>query len=88
MTIIKHEPWECPRCKTINAPWVAQCTCKPEEQYDDNKKCYSTKTETGCEAGLGHNWTCISVSTVGDTYVCTKCGKIRQYLPNGDIVDL
>ena len=30
MTIIKHEPWECPRCKVINAPWVAHCTCRPE----------------------------------------------------------
>lgn len=22
--------WECPRCKTINAPWKDQCDCKAQ----------------------------------------------------------
>ena len=24
-----NRPWECPRCGTINAWWVARCRCKP-----------------------------------------------------------
>lgn len=23
------KPWECPRCKKINAPWINQCFCGP-----------------------------------------------------------
>ncbi len=23
------DPWECPRCHTINAGWVGQCLCPP-----------------------------------------------------------
>ena len=23
------EPWTCPRCDVVNAPWMAQCTCAP-----------------------------------------------------------
>lgn len=22
--------WECPRCRSINAPYVTKCDCKPE----------------------------------------------------------
>lgn len=25
------EPWECPRCHVIHAPWVPKCKCKPVE---------------------------------------------------------
>ena len=25
-----NEPWECPRCKRINAPFNPTCFCKPE----------------------------------------------------------
>lgn len=24
------EPWTCPRCQTVNAPWSAQCSCTPQ----------------------------------------------------------
>ena len=24
-------PWECPRCKRINAAWLDHCDCKPEQ---------------------------------------------------------
>jgi hypothetical protein len=23
-----NQPWECPRCHTINAPWLPYCNCK------------------------------------------------------------
>jgi hypothetical protein len=23
------QPWICPRCQVVHAPWVAQCACKP-----------------------------------------------------------
>lgn len=22
-------PWECPRCRVVNAWWVSRCNCKP-----------------------------------------------------------
>ena len=25
-----NQPWECPRCGSVNAWWVARCRCKPE----------------------------------------------------------
>lgn len=24
-------PWECPRCRKINSPWLNQCFCSPAE---------------------------------------------------------
>lgn len=24
-------PWECPRCRKINAPWLNQCFCQPTQ---------------------------------------------------------
>lgn len=24
-----NQPWICPRCATVNAPWVNQCPCLP-----------------------------------------------------------
>lgn len=42
------EPWICPRCQTVYAPWVAQCNCpKP----------------TITVSGLGTVCTCIPGST-------------------------
>jgi hypothetical protein len=93
MTIIKHEPWECPRCKVINAPWVAQCTCHPEREeknsIEDNcieKDTPTIKTaDVKCKSKSDHEWECIGVSTGGDTYRCKKCGELRYYLLDGSI---
>lgn len=27
-----REPWECPRCHRINAPWNPACFCRKEEE--------------------------------------------------------
>jgi hypothetical protein len=27
------EPWICPRCKVVNAPFNVQCFCKPTNSY-------------------------------------------------------
>lgn len=94
MTIIKHKPWECPRCKTINAPWLSQCTCKPEvkEEYiigdilPEQCCCDATETVKKCQSDYDHKWECIGMSTDGDTYRCTKCGTTRQYLHDGTIM--
>ena len=24
-----QQGWECPRCRTIHAPWVSECLCQP-----------------------------------------------------------
>ncbi len=34
------EPWECPRCRTIHAGWVARCDCLPPVVT-------TTQTDTG-----------------------------------------
>lgn len=97
MTIIKHEPWECPRCKVINAPWVAQCTCRPETKVKDfigddlvgevmtsNKMALEASPK--CQSESDHEWECLGMSTAGDTYRCKKCGEGRQYLLDGSVV--
>lgn len=86
MTIIKHEPWECPRCKVINAPWVAQCTCSPETKTE--KLADTVTAIKRCESGSDHEWECIGMSTAGDTYRCKKCGEHRQYLLDGSAVSI
>ena len=86
MTIIKHEPWECPRCKVINAPWVAQCTCCPETKTEELTDTVSAIKR--CESGSDHEWECIGMSTAGDTYRCKKCGEHRQYLLDGSVITL
>lgn len=30
-----EQGWECPRCGTINAPWVRQCDCNDKITCDD-----------------------------------------------------
>lgn len=94
MTITKHEPWECPRCKTINAPWLSQCTCKPVEKHiSEIIDCEVLKENNDamtaiqkCQSDDDHKWECIGTSTAGDTYMCTKCGTMRQYLHDGTIM--
>lgn len=27
------QPWICPRCRTVNAPHVDQCSCDPDKFY-------------------------------------------------------
>jgi len=27
-----NEPWECPRCHTVYAPWVEKCECKMKHE--------------------------------------------------------
>lgn len=27
-----NQPWECPRCHVMNAPFIAHCYCKPNPQ--------------------------------------------------------
>lgn len=27
--VVGPQPWECPRCGTINAPHASQCSCRP-----------------------------------------------------------
>lgn len=87
MTIIKHEPWECPRCKVINAPWVAHCTCRPEVKSKELESTINATIKI-CESESDHEWECIGMSTAGDTYRCKKCGEHRQYLLDGSMVSI
>lgn len=33
---MNNQPWECPRCNTIYAPWMPSCTCKPKSILEEN----------------------------------------------------
>lgn len=66
-----REGWICPRCKTINAPFAFQCTCKEEVEYTQK---LSNLSE--CQQG-NHQWECCGISTAGVTYRCEICGKTK-----------
>ena len=86
MDDLNKKPWECPRCNKINAPWLAQCTCQPkDESY--TKELYQNAAITLCQSESDHEWECLGISTAGDTYRCSKCGKKKQYLLNGTVVE-
>jgi hypothetical protein len=34
-----QQGWQCPLCRRVNAPWLAQCTCGPQ-----NYRAYHTNT--------------------------------------------
>lgn len=41
-----NNPWECPRCKTINSAWMNQCTCEPEMSYAEMQQTAFDKMNT------------------------------------------
>ncbi len=51
------DPWECPRCHTINAGWVAQCTCKPTTATvaDANDFLYNGSVMCDCPISSGQH---------------------------------
>lgn len=68
------EGWICPRCGKVNAPFIGWCDCKTNEVASN------ANDECGC--GGAHEW-CISScwnTTIGSgyTYICSKCGKVKQ----------
>ncbi len=34
---MSSNPWECPRCNKINAPWLPHCYCVPKEKTQSEK---------------------------------------------------
>lgn len=62
---MSNEGWICPRCGTVHAPWVPECSCSKR------------KAEDVCD----HQWQCIGVSTAGFIYRCSKCGEIKHGPP-------
>lgn len=69
------EGWICPRCGSINAPFIGQCTCKSNimaEPLDIQK----SNDISECLQG-NHKWECCGVSTGGSTYRCRICGKTK-----------
>ena len=61
------EGWLCPRCGTINAPFVIQCSCAKPVSNDIS----------GCLNG-NHQWECCGISTRGSTYRCRICNKTKN----------
>lgn len=69
------EGWVCPRCKKVNAPFIASCDCK--ENIKSNADC-------------NHKWKFCGAKTDGNTYKCENCGKIKKefYMPSLELVTL
>ena len=38
MVMKMNKPWECPRCKRINAPFTPYCDCKPLRSFTDEAR--------------------------------------------------
>lgn len=78
-----QEGWLCPRCGSINAPFISQCTCKSDiiAEHSDITK---SNDMSECLQGK-HKWECCGMDTSGTTYRCSVCGKIRKevYMQNG-----
>ena len=68
------EGWICPICGKVNAPFIGWCDCKQDMPVSN------ANDECGC--GGAHEW-CINScwnTTIGSgfTYICRKCGKMKQ----------
>ncbi len=50
------QPWECPRCKTINAPWLSHCKCKPNplNPYGQSSEQFHDTLSLDKFTGSGH----------------------------------
>ena len=62
-------PWECPRCKRINAGWVPHCECKPAAAENDKDDVLSHCGK--CGKFLNHGHTCTP-----PVFRCTTCGSL------------
>ena len=70
------EGWLCPRCGSINAPFIDQCTCKSnikEEPLDIQK----SNDISECLQG-NHKWKCCGMDTGGINYRCSICGENKR----------
>lgn len=68
--------WLCPRCGSINAPFISQCTCKSniKKELSNTQK---SNDISECLQGY-HKWECWSIDTFGTTYRCSVCGKTKK----------
>ena len=68
------EGWICPRCGKVNAPFMPNCDCNPNEAISN------ADSECGC--GGKHEWLIISnwSNLYSDrvTYICDKCGATKK----------
>lgn len=73
------EGWICPRCKTINAPFIGQCTCKPDNKDTLNPASNVSEFNTisKCLNDDDHIWRNYGLTSIGKMYVCEKCGATK-----------
>ena len=57
-----EQGWECPRCGRINAPWVRNCDCRPENNWNRS-------TITTAKNG---SWSYTTIGKTDDTYIATE----------------
>ena len=69
------EGWLCPRCGTINAPFIGHCECKPNT-IKENTNVSKTVDISECSKG-NHDWKFIGSVTGGSQYRCKRCGQTK-----------
>jgi hypothetical protein len=83
-----REGWLCPRCGSINAPFIGQCICKSNIVVEPSGM---SKTNDISECLKGnHKWECCGTDTGGTTYRCGVCGESKKeiYMKNGETLSL
>lgn len=62
------EGWLCPKCGTVNAPWVEKCDCVQRDTIPKISNNISHR----------HVWLCTSKNSAGNyIFRCIVCGKTR-----------
>ena len=73
-----NNPWICPRCDVVNAPWVARCDCKetPEQRtaqlHGIMQEFHFPSIRKECGTG-NHDWHI--------TGYCLKCKRHKRDVP-------
>ena len=73
-------PWICPRCQKVNAPWKDSCSCTPQSCACETATAQTAQYENDCN----HEFFLIVDTPATSQYVCFKCGKIKIRDKKGD----
>ena len=73
-----NNPWVCPRCGKVNAPWRSHCDC-----HETAAATITTTTEPN-KHECSHHYVFLTEYGNQRQYVCLGCGKIKLVQKGGD----